>query len=91
MPETITITKISNIEVKEKGILEWDVWEKGQSLFPWVYTSEETCYFIEGRVKVTTMDKKVYNMGKGDLVVFPYGLECTWEIIEPVTKRYIYS
>ena len=91
MSETISITKLSASDIKEKGIMSWDVWEKGKSVFPWIYTTEETSYFLEGRVKVTTLDKKTYTIGSGDLVVFPVGLECTWEIIEPVTKYYTYS
>ena len=27
-------------------------------------------------------------MGKGDLVTFPAGMSCTWEIRRPVRKHY---
>jgi len=26
--------------------------------------------------------------GRGDLITFPRGLSCTWEILEPVEKHY---
>jgi len=89
--QNIVILKPTQSDLKEKAVFDWPVWEKGKSVFPWVYTTEETCYFVEGRVRVTTSEKQVYLIEKGDLVIFPVGLECTWEIIEPVTKHYNYS
>ena len=28
---------------------------------------------------------------RGDLVVFPNGLSCTWEVLEPVEKHYTFE
>jgi uncharacterized cupin superfamily protein len=30
-------------------------------------------------------------VGKGDLVKFPVGLECTWKILKDVKKHYQFS
>jgi hypothetical protein len=30
-------------------------------------------------------------MGSGDLVIFPKGMKCTWEIREDVKKHYNFS
>jgi len=56
--------------------------------FPWSYDSSETCYFLEGDVAVTPDGGEPVEMGKGDLVTFPTGMSCTWNIREDVRKHY---
>ena len=64
------------------------IWEKEVSEFPWQYDEKETCLILEGKVEITTQDGKKVNFQKGDYVVFPKGLKCTWKITEPVRKYY---
>lgn len=59
--------------------------------FPWTYDSQETCYFLDGYAIVTPDDGKSVEMGKGDLVTFPAGMSCTWEIRSDVTKHYSFD
>ena len=70
------------------GVYDWPVWSKEQSSFPWTYDSKETCYFLEGRVTVTPDGGEPVTMGTGDLVIFPRGMSCTWDIHEDVQKHY---
>ena len=84
----IRIEKFDVDELALKGITSWPVWEKGISEFDWNYDSPETCYIIEGRAEVTTSDGKSVEFGKGDMVVFPQGLDCKWRITSPVKKYY---
>jgi len=70
------------------GVYDWPIWAKEISIFPWTYDSKETCYFLEGNVTVTTEDGEIITMGEGDLVCFPKGLKCTWEIHSEVKKHY---
>ncbi len=42
---------------------------------------QETCYFLEGSVVVTPANGEPVQIGKGDLVTFPEGMDCVWEII----------
>jgi len=45
-------------------------------------------YLVEGKVKVTVEEKiGSFEIGGGDLVVFPKGMTITWEITEPVKKH----
>lgn len=88
---SIQSRKPSREELETMGVFTWPTWEKGKSVFPWVYTTDETCFIEEGRVKVTLKDGRNLFFEKGDFVVFPMGLECDWEILEPVTKRYSYA
>lgn len=87
----IVIKHLSEEEIKKKEIRKWPTWEKEQSVFPWVYSTEEECYIIEGKIEVTDKDGNVYKIKENDFVVFPKGLECTWKIIEPVKKYYNFS
>lgn len=77
--------------LKELGVSDWSIWDKEESEFPWTYDGEETCYFIEGDVVVTPQDGQAVAMGKGDLVVFPKGMYCTWLIRKAVKKYYRFS
>jgi uncharacterized cupin superfamily protein len=74
--------------LKKQGILSWPIWAKEKSEFPWTYADRETCYFIEGDVVVTPDGGQPMEMGKGDLVMFPAGMSCTWKIRKDVRKHY---
>jgi len=65
----------------------WPIWKCEPSNFDWAYTEKETCLLIEGKVTVTD-GKDSVNFGSGDLVVFPEGLECNWNVQEAVKKYY---
>lgn len=77
--------------LRELGVTDWPIWSKEISIFPWHYDSTETCYFLEGDVTVTPEGGEPVQMGKGDLVTFPSGMDCTWEIRLPVRKHYIFE
>ena len=65
----------------------WPIWKCQPSTFDWEYTEKETCYIIEG--KVTVSDKHgTVSFGPGDLVIFPEGLSCSWQVKEAVVKHY---
>jgi len=70
------------------GVRGWSIWTKEVSTFPWTYDTGETCYFLEGDVVVTPDDGEPVRVGKGDLVTFPRGMSCTWDVREPVKKHY---
>ncbi|MBW4682120.1 MAG: cupin domain-containing protein [Microcoleus vaginatus WJT46-NPBG5] len=70
------------------GVFKWGIWTKEASEFPWTYDEEETCYFLEGDVVVTPAGGEPVEMGKGDLVTFPAGMSCTWNIRKDVKKHY---
>jgi uncharacterized cupin superfamily protein len=73
------------------GVESWPVWTKEISTFPWSYDSSETCYLLEGQVIVTPDGGDPVEIGKGDLVTFPAGMSCTWEIRSPVRKHYTFD
>ena len=70
------------------GVSSWGIWTKEVSVFPWTYDERERCYFLEGDVLVTPQGGAPVRMGKGDLVTFPAGMKCTWDIRVPVRKHY---
>lgn len=73
------------------GVYDWPIWEKEVSTFPWTYDSMETCYILEGEVTVTPDNGDAVKIEEGDLVVFPKGLSCKWEIHHPIRKHYDFS
>ena len=73
------------------GVYDWPIWEKEASIFPWTYDSSETCYLLAGKVTVTPDDGEPMTFQANDLVTFPAGMSCTWEIHEPVRKHYNFS
>lgn len=81
----------SEERLKELGALNWPIWTKEASEFPWSYDSRETCYFLEGDVVVTPDGGEPVEMEKGDLVTFPVGMSCKWNIRKDVKKHYTFE
>ncbi len=84
----IKIERPSEEKLKKLGVSGWPIWEKEVSKFDWHYDEQETCYLLKGKVTVTTKDGQSVNFGAGDLVVFPQGLSCVWDIQGAVKKHY---
>ncbi|WP_299408112.1 cupin domain-containing protein [Acaryochloris sp. IP29b_bin.148] len=78
----------SDERLQALGVLTWPIWSKEVSEFPWTYDEAETCYFLEGDVVVTPDGGEPVTMGQGDLVTFPAGMSCTWNIRSMVRKHY---
>lgn len=81
----------SAAKLEVMGVYEWPEWSKEVSEFDWTYDQTETCYFLEGRVIVTPEGGAPVEMGAGDLVIFPAGMKCIWNILEDVVKHYNFS
>lgn len=86
----IKIKKPSQEELKSMGTDRWSAWECEPSTFDWEYDSNETAYVLEGKVKVKTPAGEV-EINKGDLVTFPKGLKCTWNVINKIRKVYTFK
>ncbi len=78
----------SPAKLEVMGVYDWPIWEKEVSIFPWTYEDKETCYMLEGDVTVTPDSGEPVRIQQGDLVRFPKGMMCTWEIHEAVRKHY---
>ena len=88
MKEIVVVHGPQRHELDALGVFGWPVWHKGVSEFPWTYGEPETCYFLDGEVTVVPSAGEPITMGKGDLVIFPTGLSCTWQVTRPVRKHY---
>ena len=75
-------------QIAALGVKQWPIWTKEISEFPWTYDEPETCLFLDGDVVVTPEGGTPVTIKKGDLVTFPAGMSCTWNIIAPVKKHY---
>jgi len=73
------------------GVRDWPIWEKEVSRFPWTYDSAEVCYLLQGEVVVTPEQGAPVHIRAGDLVRFPAGMSCTWDIRQPVRKHYCFE
>ena len=78
----------SPAKLEVMGVYDWSIWEKEESTFPWTYEDKETCYLLEGDVTVTPDGGEPVRIHQGDLVRFPKGMLCTWDIHEAVRKHY---
>ncbi|TJZ73495.1 cupin domain-containing protein [Chitiniphilus eburneus] len=83
-----TEPQIDAARQQELGVKDWPIWSKEVSQFPWHYAEPETCWLIEGKVRVTTQDGEQVTLVAGDLARFDAGLRCTWEVLEPLSKHY---
>lgn len=70
------------------GVTRWPTWQKEASVFPWHFLEQEIAYILEGECVITPAGGQPVAFGKGDLVTFPAGLRCTWEVKQPLHKHY---
>ncbi len=90
---------VRDIVVRKPGPQEaakcktWPIWTCQPSSFDWEYTQTETCLILEGRVTITDQPAGAdsVSFGPGDLVIFPVGLKCVWNVAEAVRKHYSFS
>ncbi len=67
---------------------DWPTWSKEVSEFDWQYDQSETCYIIEGKAIVTPEEGEPVTIQAGDMVTFPKGMKCRWQILEDIEKHY---
>ncbi|HZV98908.1 MAG TPA: cupin domain-containing protein [Methylophilaceae bacterium] len=77
-----------DIRLRELGVTRWPTWSKEVSSFPWTYGEREIAYVLEGEVVVTPDGGQPVAFGAGDLVTFPAGMSCTWDVRKPLRKHY---
>ena len=74
--------------VEELGIKDWPIWTCNESSFDWTYDEKETCLLLEGQVTVTPKGEQPVKFSAGDLITFPAGMDCRWEVHKAVRKYY---
>lgn len=84
----VIVRKGTKEELGRLGVDKWPTWESEIKKFDWEYDDDETFFVHEGRVKVVTTDGEEVEFGKGDLVRFPKGVKCTWDVKERIRKVY---
>jgi uncharacterized cupin superfamily protein len=67
----------------------WPTWTKEVSTFEWTYGENEMCYILEGEAIITPVDGEPVTIQRGDLIRFPAGMSCTWQITEAIEKHYL--
>ena len=83
----IEIYKPSKEELENLKVKSWSIWECEPSEFDWHYDENERCYILEGEVVVKTKEGEV-RISKGDMVLFPKGLSCKWQVKKKIRKHY---
>jgi uncharacterized cupin superfamily protein len=89
--KTISIEIPSQDKLKSLKIDTWSPWECEPTTFDWEYDEEEWAYVFEGKVKVKPDQGNEVEIKKGDLVIFPKGLKCTWTVLEKIKKVYTFK
>jgi uncharacterized protein len=87
----IEITRPTETQLKELDVATWSPWECEPSKFPWEYEAEEWCFIFEGKAIIKPEQGGSFEIKKGDLVKFPKGLKCLWEVQEKIRKVYCFK
>lgn len=74
--------------LQQLGVAKWPTWSKEVSVFPWTFHEQEIALILEGECVITPEGGVPVTFGKGDLVTFPAGMTCTWEVRQPLHKHY---
>ncbi|KAL0786798.1 hypothetical protein YC2023_037453 [Brassica napus] len=93
-PPESTLTQLGVRSWPKYALLDLcSLWELiPPSKFPWTFSTKESCYLLEGKVKVyPDGSDEAVEIEAGDLVVFPKGLSCTWDVSVTVDKHYYHS
>ncbi len=88
---SIKVQRATPEKLRELGVESWSPWECRPETFDWEYSSDETAYVKEGRVKVRTEQGQEVEFGAGDLVFFPRGMKCTWTVLQTIRKVYVFG
>ena len=70
------------------GIKNWPIWQCEPSTFRWNYNEKEICFIIEGEANIKTEEGESFFIQSGDLIEFPEGLSCEWQIIKSIKKHF---
>ena len=81
----LAVRKPTSAEIET--MTSWPIWTCPPSTFDWEYSERETCYVLEGQVTIKTVDGDV-SFGPGDIVIFPQGVQCVWQVSKGVRKHY---
>ena len=84
----LVISHCPESTIEELGIKSWPIWTCDVSSFDWAYEDKETCLLLEGEVTVTQRGGQPVYFKEGDLVTFPAGMNCRWEVHKAVRKHY---
>jgi len=90
----IVVRPLTDQERNTRGIPDspepcghWNVWNCEPANFDWHYDQTEEAYLYTGKVVIRAGEQTV-NLKAGDFVTFPAGLDCSWEVIDAVSKVY---
>ncbi len=89
--ELLVERSIDDERKQELGLENWPVWSREVSKFDWSYSSTETGFLIKGELILHLSGKKTVELSAGDLVQFPAGLDCSWEILADLEKFYSFD
>lgn len=89
--EILVEHKPSPMKLEVIGVYDWPIWKKEVSTFDWEYSQQETCYVVRGEFTVTPEGGSPQSFKRGDLITFPAGMKCVWEITRDVEKHYDYQ
>ena len=88
MSEIIVENNPDQVRLETLGVSKWPTWQKEVSVFPWTFPEQEIAYILEGECVITPEGGTPVTFGKGDLVTFPAGMRCSWEVKQPLHKHY---
>ena len=89
MAEITIEHNVTPVKLDAMNVDCWPTWTKEVSTFEWTYDADEMCYILEGEAIITPTDSEAVTIQRGDLVQFPAGMSCTWQITEDIEKHYL--
>ena len=73
---------------EELGMKHWPICSFEVSCLDWTYEDKEISLLLEGEVTVTPDVGEPVKFCEDDLIVFPAGMKCKWDVHKAVRKHY---
>lgn len=91
MTQMTHMPRATEAQIESLACRSWPIWTHPEAVFDYTYDENEHCLFLEGDVIVTSKDGlQSVHIVAGDLITFPKGLSCTWDIKKAVKKHYLF-
>ncbi|MCV6639458.1 cupin domain-containing protein [Candidatus Albibeggiatoa sp. nov. NOAA] len=78
-------------KLEQMAVYEWNIKKQKVSQFDWKYEQKTTYYLLDGEATIDIENQGTITVTAGDLVIFPAGIVCHWNVTQDIEKHFKYE